>query len=119
MVVGDSVWDLLAARRAGALGVGLLSGGYGGRSSNGRARTGSTPDPADLLDHLDEIGVRISQAGEGNHHSELDAAVSQGGDHHNPRNTRRRRTLHRRAVRCRSKQAKGFHGDRRPSARSG
>src|SRR4029079_11557251 len=27
VVVGDSVWDLLAARRAGALGVGLLSGG--------------------------------------------------------------------------------------------
>jgi HAD superfamily hydrolase (TIGR01549 family) len=29
VVVGDSVWDLLAARRARALGVGLLSGGYG------------------------------------------------------------------------------------------
>jgi HAD superfamily hydrolase (TIGR01509 family) len=29
MVVGDSVWDLLAARRAGCLGIGLLSGGYG------------------------------------------------------------------------------------------
>src|SRR5262245_55734546 len=27
-VVGDSVWDMLAARRARALGVGLLSGGY-------------------------------------------------------------------------------------------
>ena len=29
VVVGDSVWDMLAARRARALGVGLLSGGYG------------------------------------------------------------------------------------------
>ena len=29
VVVGDSVWDLLAAGRARALGVGLLSGGYG------------------------------------------------------------------------------------------
>ena len=29
IVVGDSIWDLLAARRARALGVGLLSGGYG------------------------------------------------------------------------------------------
>ena len=29
IVVGDSVWDLLAARRAGALGVVPLSGGYG------------------------------------------------------------------------------------------
>lgn len=29
IVVGDSIWDLLAARRAKALGVGVLSGGYG------------------------------------------------------------------------------------------
>jgi hypothetical protein len=28
-VVGDTIWDLLAALRAGSLGVGLLSGGYG------------------------------------------------------------------------------------------
>ncbi len=28
-VVGDSIWDMLAARRASALGIGLLSGGYG------------------------------------------------------------------------------------------
>jgi HAD superfamily hydrolase (TIGR01509 family) len=28
-VVGDSVWDMLASRRARALGIGLLSGGYG------------------------------------------------------------------------------------------
>ncbi|MFB9066675.1 HAD family hydrolase [Pseudofulvimonas gallinarii] len=28
-VVGDAVWDLLAARRAGMLGIGVLSGGYG------------------------------------------------------------------------------------------
>ena len=28
-VVGDSIWDLLAAERAGSLGVGVLSGGYG------------------------------------------------------------------------------------------
>src|SRR3989449_4636269 len=28
-VIGDAVWDLLAARRAGMLSVGLLSGGYG------------------------------------------------------------------------------------------
>src|SRR5258708_9282971 len=29
LVVGDAVWDLLAARRAAMLGVGLLSGGVG------------------------------------------------------------------------------------------
>jgi HAD superfamily hydrolase (TIGR01509 family) len=58
VVVGDSVWDLLAARRAGALGVGLLSGGYGREElvSAGAYRVYS--DPADLLCHLDEMGVR-------------------------------------------------------------
>src|SRR6266404_4139050 len=29
VVIGDSIWDMLAARRCQALGVGLLSGGYG------------------------------------------------------------------------------------------
>jgi len=58
MVVGDSVWDLLAARRAGALGVGVLSGGYG---EDELIRAGAYrvyADPADLLAHLDEVGVR-------------------------------------------------------------
>jgi HAD superfamily hydrolase (TIGR01549 family) len=61
VVVGDSVWDLLAARRARALGVGLLSGGYG---QDELAQAGAYrvyQDPADLLIHLDEIGVRSSQ----------------------------------------------------------
>jgi len=58
VVVGDSVWDLLAARRARALGVGLLSGGYGEEEL---ARAGAYrvyQDSADLLNHLDEVGVR-------------------------------------------------------------
>jgi HAD superfamily hydrolase (TIGR01509 family) len=58
VVVGDSVWDLLAARRARALGVGLLSGGYGEEEL---ARAGAYrvyQDPADLLNHLDVVGVR-------------------------------------------------------------
>ncbi len=57
VVVGDSVWDLLAAQRAHALGIGLLSGGYGEEEL---ARAGAYRvyrDPADLLAHLDEIGV--------------------------------------------------------------
>lgn len=61
MVVGDSVWDLLAARRARALGVGLLSGGYG---EDELVRAGAYrvyEDPADLLRHLDEVGVRRQQ----------------------------------------------------------
>jgi phosphoglycolate phosphatase-like HAD superfamily hydrolase len=58
IVVGDSVWDLLAARRANALGVGLLSGGYGQDELNSAGAYRVYQDPADLLRHLDEVGVR-------------------------------------------------------------
>jgi len=57
-VVGDSVWDLLAARRAGALGVGLLSGGYGREELERAGAYRIYNDPADLLRRLDELGVR-------------------------------------------------------------
>jgi HAD superfamily hydrolase (TIGR01549 family) len=58
VVVGDSVWDLLAARRARALGVGLLSGGYGADELQSAGAYRVYEDPADLLRHLDEVGVR-------------------------------------------------------------
>jgi HAD superfamily hydrolase (TIGR01509 family) len=58
IVVGDSVWDLLAARRAGSLGVGLLSGGYGQEELERAGAYRVYQDPADLLAHLDEVGVR-------------------------------------------------------------
>ena len=58
MVVGDSVWDLLAARRAGALGVGLLSGGYGREELERAGAYRVYSDPADLLARIDEVGVR-------------------------------------------------------------
>ena len=58
VVVGDSVWDLLAARRARALGVGLLSGGYGEEELERAGAYRVYQDPADLLSHLDEVGVR-------------------------------------------------------------
>lgn len=58
VVVGDSIWDLLAARRAGALGVGLLSGGYGREELERAGAYRVYADPADLLLHLDEIGIR-------------------------------------------------------------
>jgi len=58
VVVGDSVWDLLAARRARALGVGLLSGGYGQDELERAGAYRVYQDPADLLHHLDEVGVR-------------------------------------------------------------
>jgi HAD superfamily hydrolase (TIGR01509 family) len=60
MVVGDSVWDLLAARRAGCLGIGLLSGGYGKEELEQAGAYRVYQDPADLLTHLDEVGVRIT-----------------------------------------------------------
>lgn len=58
IVVGDSIWDLLAARRAGALGVGLLSGGYGAEELQQAGAYRVYEDPEDLLEHLDEVGVR-------------------------------------------------------------
>ena len=61
VVVGDSVWDLLAARRARALGVGLLSGGYGQDELERAGAYRVYNDPADLLRHLDEVGVRAAQ----------------------------------------------------------
>jgi HAD superfamily hydrolase (TIGR01549 family) len=59
VVVGDSIWDLLAARRARALGVGLLSGGYGAEELERAGAYRVYEDPADLLAHLDELGVRL------------------------------------------------------------
>src|SRR6266508_2109105 len=58
IVVGDSVWDQLAARRAWALGVGLLSGGYGEEELIRAGAYRVYQDPADLMKHLDEIGIR-------------------------------------------------------------
>ena len=58
IVVGDSVWDLLAAQRARSLGVGLLSGGYGREELQQAGAYRVYEDPRDLLEHLDEVGVR-------------------------------------------------------------
>ena len=57
-IVGDSVWDMLAARRAGGLGVGLLSGGYGEDELVRASAYRVYADPADLLHHIDEVGGR-------------------------------------------------------------
>ena len=61
IVVGDSVWDLLAARRARALGIGLLSGGYGQDELEKAGAYRVYQDPADLLRHLDEVGARTNE----------------------------------------------------------
>ena len=57
-VVGDSIWDLLAARRASALGIGLLSGGYGQDELERASAYRVYEDPADMLKHIDEVGGR-------------------------------------------------------------
>jgi HAD superfamily hydrolase (TIGR01509 family) len=58
MVVGDSVWDMLAAQHARALGIGLLSGGYGEDELSRAGAYRVFADPARMLHHLDELGVR-------------------------------------------------------------
>jgi len=57
-VVGDSVWDMLAAQRARALGIGLLSGGYGLDELERAGAYRVFDDPAHLLQHIDELGAR-------------------------------------------------------------
>jgi HAD superfamily hydrolase (TIGR01549 family) len=57
-VVGDSIWDMLAARRCGALGIGLLSGGYGSEELERSGAYRVFEDPADMLYHIDEVGGR-------------------------------------------------------------
>jgi len=57
-VVGDSIWDLLAAQRAGALGVGVLSGGYGREELEEAGAYRVYEDQAGLLAHMDELGIR-------------------------------------------------------------
>jgi HAD superfamily hydrolase (TIGR01549 family) len=57
-VIGDSIWDMLAAARCRALGVGLLSGGYGATELKEASAFRVYEDPADLLTHIDELGGR-------------------------------------------------------------
>jgi HAD superfamily hydrolase (TIGR01509 family) len=56
-VVGDAVWDLLAARRAGMLSIGLLSGGYGEDELTRAGAFRVYRDPAELHRSLDELGI--------------------------------------------------------------
>jgi HAD superfamily hydrolase (TIGR01509 family) len=56
-VVGDAVWDLLAARRAHMLGIGVLTGGYGQDELLGAGAYQVYRDAAELMDALEELGV--------------------------------------------------------------
>jgi HAD superfamily hydrolase (TIGR01509 family) len=57
-VIGDSIWDMYAARRCGALGIGLLSGGYGEAELECAGAMRVFADPAEMLEHLDELAPR-------------------------------------------------------------
>jgi HAD superfamily hydrolase (TIGR01509 family) len=56
-VIGDAVWDLLAARRAGMLSIGLLSGGYGEDELSKAGAFRVYRDAAELHRSLDELGI--------------------------------------------------------------
>jgi len=58
-VVGDAVWDLLAARRAGMLSVGLLTGGYGEDELRAAGAFRVYRDAAELHESLDELGIAL------------------------------------------------------------
>jgi HAD superfamily hydrolase (TIGR01509 family) len=56
-VVGDAVWDLLAARRARMLSIGVLSGGYGEDELISAGAFRVYRDAGELRTALDELGV--------------------------------------------------------------
>jgi HAD superfamily hydrolase (TIGR01509 family) len=56
-VVGDAVWDMLAARRARMLGVGVLTGGYGDDELTRAGAFRVYRDAAELYGAIDELGV--------------------------------------------------------------
>ncbi len=56
-VVGDAVWDLLAARRARMLSIGLMSGGYGEDELTRAGAFRVYNDPSELHSALDELGI--------------------------------------------------------------
>ena len=57
IVVGDSVWDMLAAGRRRALSIGLLSGGYSQEELEQSGAFRVYSDPADMLKHLEDLGI--------------------------------------------------------------
>jgi phosphoglycolate phosphatase-like HAD superfamily hydrolase len=59
VVVGDAVWDHVAARRAGMLTVGVLTGGYGEEELYHAGAFRVYRTVADLLANLDELGILL------------------------------------------------------------
>lgn len=57
VVVGDSIWDMLAAGRRRALSVGLLSGGYSQEELEQSGAFRVYADPADMQEHIEDLGL--------------------------------------------------------------
>ena len=57
VVVGDSIWDMLAAGRRRALAVGLLSGGYSQGELEQAGAFRVYADPGDMLEHIEDLGL--------------------------------------------------------------
>jgi HAD superfamily hydrolase (TIGR01549 family) len=57
IVVGDSIWDMLAAGRRRALSVGILSGGYSQAELEQSGAFRVYADPSDMLDHIEDLGL--------------------------------------------------------------
>jgi len=58
-VVGDAVWDLLAARRSGMLGIGVLTGGIGRTELTQAGAYRVYSDAAELDARRHELGLII------------------------------------------------------------
>jgi HAD superfamily hydrolase (TIGR01509 family) len=57
IVVGDSTWDVLAAGRKSALGVGMVCGGYSQEELERAGAFRVYSDPEDLLVHIEDLGI--------------------------------------------------------------
>ncbi len=54
VMIGDAVWDVESAAKAGVPCIGLLTGGFGEAELREAGAVGVYDSPRDLLDHLDE-----------------------------------------------------------------
>lgn len=57
VVVGDAIWDMIAAGRRRALSIGLLSGGYSKPELEESGAFRVYSDPADMLLHIEDLGI--------------------------------------------------------------
>lgn len=57
LIVGDAVWDVLASRRAGAFGIGVLTGGYGREELTAAGAYRVYNDVGEMGRRLGELGL--------------------------------------------------------------